>query len=47
LTDGLLLLRYMFGLRGENLVNGALANGAMRTEAANVETYIQSLMPEF
>ena len=27
LTDGLLLLRYLFGLRGEALVNGAVGVG--------------------
>jgi len=47
LTDGLIILRYLFGLRGDMLVNGALSDGAMRTDAADVESYIQSLMPEF
>ena len=47
LTDGLIILRYLFGLRGDNLINTAIAEGAMRTEAADVEAYIQSLMPEF
>ena len=47
LTDGLIILRYLFNLRGDNLVNGAVAENAMRTEAADVEAYIQSLMPSF
>jgi hypothetical protein len=45
LTDGLIILRYLFGLRGENLVNSATASDAMRNDAADVEAYIQSLMP--
>ena len=45
LTDGLIILRYLFNLRGDNLVNGAVADNAMRTEAADVEAYIDSLVP--
>jgi hypothetical protein len=45
LTDGLIILRYLFGLRGDNLVNSATASDAMRNDAADVEAYIQSLMP--
>jgi hypothetical protein len=45
LTDGLLIIRYMFGLRGASLINGAIGTGATRTTAPAVETYIQSLMP--
>jgi hypothetical protein len=47
LTDGLIILRYLFNLRGDNLVNGAVAENAMRTDPADVEAYIQSLMPDF
>ncbi len=47
LTDGLIILRYLFGLRGDALIVGAVSPDAMRTEAADVEAYIQSLMPEF
>jgi hypothetical protein len=45
LTDGLIILRYLFGLRGDNLVNSATASDAMRNDAADVEAYIESLMP--
>jgi hypothetical protein len=45
LTDGLIILRYAFGLRGENLVRSATAGDAMRTEAADVEAYLNSLVP--
>ena len=45
LTDGLLMLRYFFGLRGSTLVNGAMGPGAMRSPAA-VESYLLSLNPQ-
>ena len=44
LTDGLLILRYMFGLRGAQMAQGVIAAGATRT-AAQIESYLQSLMP--
>ena len=40
LTDGLLLLRYLFNLRGESLVNGAIASGASRSSDVDIEEYI-------
>jgi len=45
LTDGLILLRYAFGLTGENLVSGAVAGDAMRTDPADIESYVDSLVP--
>ena len=45
LTDALILLRYAFGLRGDNLINGAIATDANRTTAADIEAHIQSLLP--
>jgi hypothetical protein len=45
LTDGLMMLRYLFGLRGASLIDGAVATGASRQSAADVEAYIISLMP--
>jgi hypothetical protein len=45
LTDGLLLLRYLFGLTGDSLINSATAAGADRTSAAEVEAYLLDLMP--
>ena len=45
LTDGLMILRYLFGLRGAPLIAGALGTGAQRTTAATIEPYIASLMP--
>ena len=43
LTDGLIIIRYMFGLRGPALINGAIGTGATRT-GAQIEAYIQSLL---
>ena len=45
LTDGLMIIRYLFGLRGNSLIVGAVGTGATRTTAAAIETYIQGLMP--
>jgi len=46
LTDGLMLLRYMFGLTGDNLIDGAVDEAAAtRKTAADIEAYIASLMP--
>ena len=44
-TDGLLVLRYLMGLRGTALVSGAVAQGATRSTAEQIETYLQSLTP--
>jgi hypothetical protein len=43
-TDGLMLIRYLFGLRGSALTAGAVGAGATRT-TPQIEAYIQSLMP--
>lgn len=45
LTDGLLVLRYLFGFRGDSLINNAIGNGASRTSASNIEAYLLSKMP--
>ena len=44
LTDGLMVIRYLFGLRGDPLILNATGAG-VRTTAAQIEPYIQSLMP--
>lgn len=44
LTDGMLFIRYLFGLRGGALVSGAIGSGATR-EAPDIETHIRALMP--
>lgn len=45
LTDGLILLRYLFGLGGESLLNSAVSSEATRTSATAIEAYIAQYMP--
>jgi YD repeat-containing protein len=44
LTDGMLIMRYLFGFRGDTLINGAVAQNASRKTAGEIETRIRSLM---
>ena len=46
LTDGLMLLRHMFGLRGSPLISGAISSDATRTSAEEIEQYIELYMPD-
>ena len=45
LTDGLLLIRYLFGFSGDSLISGAIGSGAERDTADEVEAYIQERVP--
>ncbi|MDA9570220.1 CotH kinase family protein [Porticoccaceae bacterium] len=45
LTDGLMLLRYLFNLRDESLVQGAVASDAQRTQSADIEQYLNNYLP--
>ena len=45
LTDGLLLIRYLFGFSGVSLISGAIGDGAERDTAAEVEAYIEERIP--
>ena len=45
LTDGLLTLRYLFGLQGETLIDGVVAGDATRTTAEEIEAHLETLMP--
>ena len=45
LTDGLLVLRYLFGLTGESLVADAVSTVATRSSALEVNQYLTSYMP--
>ena len=45
LTDGLLALRYLFGLQGDTLINGVIASDATRKTAEEVEAHLETLMP--
>ena len=40
LTDGLLVLRYLFDLRGESLINDVVASNATRSTVASIEAYL-------
>ena len=44
LSDGIMIIRYMFGLRGVDLTRNVLDPAAPRN-TAQVEAYIASLMP--
>jgi hypothetical protein len=44
LTDGVMIVRYLFGLRGAALISGALGPNPTR-DASAIEAHIQSLMP--
>ena len=45
LTDALTLLRYLFELRNDALIEGVIDEGATRTSASEIESYIESNMP--
>ena len=45
LTDGLIILRYLFGLRGDVLINGVIASDATVTSADGVGAKMENLMP--
>jgi len=45
LTDGLLTLRYLFGLQGDTLINGVVASDATRKTAEEIEAHLETLMP--
>jgi hypothetical protein len=46
LTDGLLVIRYLFGLTGTALTNGALGGSATRTDPTAIKTYLDSVRPQ-
>jgi hypothetical protein len=41
----LLITRYLFGLRGDPLIAGAVGPLAKRKTAPDIEAYLQTLMP--
>ena len=45
LTDGLLILRYLFNLRGDVLINDVIASDATVKTAEDVEAKIEALIP--
>lgn len=42
LTDGLLILRYLFEITGDALISGALGAGATRTTTDEIEAFLSS-----
>ncbi|MBK7473292.1 MAG: hypothetical protein IPI73_24320 [Betaproteobacteria bacterium] len=44
LTDSLLIIRYLFNLRGDGLIRDAVGTGAIRTTAEQIEARIQGLL---
>jgi hypothetical protein len=46
LTDGLMLLRYLFDLRGNNLTQDVMGQNAGRTSHSEIEAHIEKYMPE-
>lgn len=46
LTDGLLILRYLFNLTGPALVDGAVAADATRKSAESIAQYLDGLRPQ-
>jgi hypothetical protein len=43
LTDGLLIIRHLFGFEGASLTRGALGSGAQRTDPAEIKAYIDGI----
>ena len=46
LTDGLMIIRYLFGLRGNSLISSAVGPNAQRTMVMDIENYLKSLTPQ-
>ena len=45
LTDGLLIVRYLFELRGDTLILGVIASDANRTTSDEIESFLEKLTP--
>lgn len=45
LTDGLIVIRYLFGLRGPALTANAIGDGATRTDPAVIAAFLDDLLP--
>ena len=46
LTDGLQILRYLFGFKGDSLTFGVVPPSAERTDAAEIEEYLDSIIQD-
>ena len=45
LSDGLLMVRYLFGIRGPALIQGVVASGATRKIQTEIETWLSMFAP--
>ena len=45
LTDSILMMRYLFGLRGASLIANAIGANVTRTTAREIEDYLQANSP--
>jgi len=45
LTDGLIILRYLFDVKGSDLINGVVYPGAKRTGHGEISSFIKMMMP--
>ena len=45
LTDGLLILRHLFGFTGDSLISNAISDSATRTTSEDIQLYLLTIMP--
>jgi hypothetical protein len=45
LTDGVLIIRYLFGVTGARLTDGALGTSALRTDPAEIIAFLDGFLP--
>jgi hypothetical protein len=45
LTDGVLIVRYLFGVTGTQLTDGALGTGALRTDPVEIIAFLDGFLP--
>ncbi len=45
LSDGVLNIRYLFGIRGASLIKDSVGNGCTRCSTVEIENYLQGLIP--
>ena len=45
LTDGLLILRYLFGMRGSTLIDNVIGPDAKRKTSEAIEAYLEKMAP--
>jgi len=45
LSDGLLIMRYLFGFEGDALINRAVSETATRKSATDIKQYLDQMLP--